>query len=120
MENKTVKNRESNFELVRIFAMLMIVAHHLSVHGVQQISFDSSYLSYANGSFFNQLFTCFLIPGGKIGVALFFMITGFFMCKKENSSAKKVVIQTAFCSVLTGLLFVISIIAAKFGIWGGV
>ena len=40
------------------------------------------------------------------------------MCKKENSSAKKVIIQTAFCSVLTGFFFVISIIAAKFGIWG--
>ena len=86
MENKTIKTRESSFELLRIFAMFMIVAHHLSVHGVQQVSFDSRYLSYTNGSFFNQLFTCFLIPGGKVGVALFFMITGFFMCRKENSS----------------------------------
>ena len=35
MENKTIKTRESSFELLRIFAMFMIVAHHLSVHGVQ-------------------------------------------------------------------------------------
>ncbi|MCI5608775.1 MAG: acyltransferase family protein [Spirochaetia bacterium] len=119
MENKTIKTRESSFELLRIFAMFMIVAHHLSVHGVQQVSFDSRYLSYTNGSFFNQLFTCFLIPGGKVGVALFFMITGFFMCRKENFSVKKVVIQSAFCSVVTGVLFLISVLSSKFGICGG-
>ena len=119
MENKTIKTRESSVELLRIFAMFMIVAHHLSVHGVQQVSFDSRYLSYTNGSFFNQLFTCFLIPGGKVGVALFFMITGFFMCRKENSSVKKVVIQSAFCSVVTGVLFLISVLSSKVGICGG-
>ncbi|MGN0729318.1 acyltransferase family protein [Treponema sp.] len=120
MENKVIKTRQSNFELLRIFAMVMIVASHLAVHGVQQVLLDSKYLAYTGGSFVNQLFTCFLPAGGGIGVALFFMITGFFMCRKENSSVKKVVVQAVFYSILTGVLFICSLVLSKFGIWGGV
>lgn len=31
---KISSNRETNFELIRIFAMLMIIGSHLAIHGV--------------------------------------------------------------------------------------
>ncbi len=101
--------RESNFELMRIFAMLMIVAHHLAVHGVTSQAF------YESSSLLNKAFASFLIPGGTIGVALFFMLSGFFLCKKEKGSVKKVALEAAFYSFTLGLIFVIAYALSKMG-----
>ncbi len=100
------KNRQSNFELLRIIAMLMIVAHHLVVHGVTQVS-------YSSGTFVNKIFASFLQPFGQIGVALFFMISGFFLCQKEKVSVKKVALEAAFYSFALGIAFIILLIIGK-------
>lgn len=91
--------RQSNFELLRIFAMVMIVSHHLAVHGVVPEAF------YESSSFLNKSFAAFLIPGGTIGVALFFMLSGFFLCGKEKGSVKKVALEAAFYSFLIAIVF---------------
>lgn len=65
--------RQSNFELLRIFAMFLIVLHHFCVHGV------FSLWNAANAAIhpFNT-YTCeFLSIGGKIGVDVFIFITGY-------------------------------------------
>lgn len=122
MDAKNVK-RQSNFELLRIVAMLMIVAHHLAVHGVQHVLEPNiCYAAYAAGSFLNKVFTCFLLPGGEIGVGLFFMTTGYFLCTANQTSVRKVVFETIFYSVLTGVLFALAFAMSHLAIleWGGV
>ena len=45
----------------------------------------------------NKIFTCFLTPGGQIGAALFFMITGYFCIDKETVlSIKKIIGEMIF------------------------
>lgn len=115
--------RQSNFEFLRIVAMLMIVASHLAVHGVQHVLEPAAkYAAYATGSFWNKAFVCFLLPGGEIGVALFFMITGYFLCSAKRISVRRTVFEAAFYSILTGMLFVLvlAVDGLKVPIWGGV
>lgn len=57
------KQRSSNFEFLRIIAMIMIVFHHFSVHG--NFSFATDSIT------FNRLWIQFLAIGGKIGVNIF-------------------------------------------------
>ena len=68
---KDGKLRQSNFELLRIAAMFMIMFHHFAVHG--GFSFDRTVLSVPR--FYNY----FLAMLGKIGVNLFVMISGYFL-----------------------------------------
>lgn len=61
--------RQSNFELLRILAMFLIVAHHYSVHGGW---------SYPYGFEMHKFYAQSLSFGGKLGVNLFVLITGYF------------------------------------------
>lgn len=113
-----IAERKSNFELLRIVAMLMIVAHHLAVHGVQQVLFpDRAYHAWTAGALCNKLFTLLLTPGGGIGVAVFFMLTGHFLVGKQRASVLKVSLQTVFYGLALSALFVVlSVIQKQFGI----
>jgi len=77
--NKVVK-RDSNFELLRIVSMLFIIAHHLAHHG-----------GYKFGQLFNldNFILTFFISGGKLGVSLFVMITGYYMIKAKDIKISK-------------------------------
>lgn len=113
-----ITERKSNFELLRIVAMLMIVAHHLAVHGVQQVlSSDNAYRAWAAGTIVNRLFTLLFVPGGATGVALFFMLTGYFLAGKQRASVLKVCLQTVFYGFTVSAVFVILLVIQKlFGI----
>ena len=63
--------RQSNFELLRIVSMLMIILHHFAVHG----QFD---LSVGGIPIFNALWLLYTAVGGKTGVCLFVMLSGYF------------------------------------------
>lgn len=68
--------RNSSIELLRILSMLMIVFHHFSVHG--GFEWDAASLSI-------PYFWCNLISmGGKIGVDVFILISGYFLVKREG------------------------------------
>lgn len=93
-----MKIRNSNFELLRILSMFMIIAHHYSVHG---------HFEFTYGIHLNNMFLDFLYLGGQIGVVLFVFISGYHMIHSELS-LKKVIrleLQILFYSVLIGLLF---------------
>lgn len=79
------KQRQANIELLRIIAMLLIVFHHFIVHGVLA---NTDTLNGNIGTVltpFKDVATNIigeiLASGGKLGVDLFIIITGYFMCK---------------------------------------
>lgn len=104
MENNVENNRTSKFELLRIFAMLMIVACHYANHGIRQRFFPDLSSIWLNGMPINKLFTSFLINGGGIGNGIFFMLTGYFMFEKEYKIRRLVKL---FAQVFFYALFVL-------------
>lgn len=94
------KKRDSNIELLRILAMIMIVAHHFSVHG----NFQSDSVSFVNNIWLKILFS-----GGKIGVDIFILISGYYLINSKEIKIKKVLmllLQMLFYSILIFSLFV--------------
>lgn len=97
--------RQANIELLRIVAMLMIIGSHLALHGVQ-----SDWNVWSAGNRINRVFSSFLKPGGGVGVAVFFMITGYFNVCKEKVSAKRTIQVTIFYGFLCGMIGVLQIV----------
>ncbi len=67
MESRKVEVRRSNIELLRIVAMLMIVIHHIIVHGIYPCVNDGTPL-------FLRILDSFVI----YGVNIFVLISGYF------------------------------------------
>lgn len=95
------KNRNSNIELLRIFSMLMIVAYHAATNS---ILYDNNILGL--GSIQNKLTISFLYPCGRIGVMLFFMITGYFLSEKRARNCTSLIIKTCFYSIITTIAYI--------------
>ena len=95
----TSAERQSNIELLRILAMVMIVAHHFAVH---------SGLPIWSGHGANVFWAQFLCMQGKVGVDLFVLITGFFLVEKPGrvTSVLHLLLQTVFYGAVLYLLFV--------------
>ncbi|HAT4224184.1 acyltransferase family protein [Clostridium perfringens] len=79
MKNK-IKERNSSLEILRIFSMILIIAHHYSVHGYFNLSEQSLTL--------NKIIVQVLSLGGKLGVNCFILITGYFLIKSKFSFKK--------------------------------
>lgn len=90
--------RNSNLELLRIISMLLIVAHHYSVHG-----FYRPDLYYS----INKYIVDFLTVGGKIGVNCFILISGYFMVNSKITIKKLLKLdgQVVFYSIGIIILF---------------
>ena len=95
--------RNSNIELLRIAAMLMIAAYHYSIY-----SFYAEDLYSSPGKYFIDLIGNY----GKTGVNLFVMISGYYLAKQEFSLKRllKIAGQLWFYS-----LFTLAIAALAFG-----
>jgi len=82
----TIK-RDSNFELLRIISMLMIISYHIVLHCISiQLTDKTSITEWENG-WFNQPFfykkLCILnliLPMGNTANNIFILITGYFFC----------------------------------------
>lgn len=74
---KTKNKRDSSFELLRIVGMFMIIAHHFTTHG--GFKFAEDYVTA------NELFLQFIRIGGKAGVAVFILISGYFMVTQTST-----------------------------------
>lgn len=85
MMKRSHKVRQSNFELLRIIAMLLIVLHHSMVHGTLR---TSGKLVLDTGNPITFAIYNFLAFGGKVGVYIFVLITGYFMINSKISIKK--------------------------------
>lgn len=97
-----VTPRKSNIELLRIISMVMIIAHHIGVH--------SGFEFATNSVSFNELWILFLKIGGKIGVNIFVLISGYFLINAKTLKISKVLkfwIQIFTYSLSIYLIFVV-------------
>lgn len=113
---KTKVERNSNLEILRIFAMIMIIAHHYILHSSVQLS-DATAL--------NKVIISFLELGGKLGVNIFILITGYFLIEKQYNSKKviklviKVLTYSMICLIIavftnSNLLNIVNIVTSFF------
>jgi surface polysaccharide O-acyltransferase-like enzyme len=93
-----MKKRNSSLELLRIVSMILIVAHHYVVHG-------GVYTSTNNPT--NELIVQFLLYGGKLGVMIFIIITGYFLIDSSFSFKRlvRLYLQVIFYSITLTILF---------------
>ena len=89
-----VKRRDAGPELLRIFAMFLIIMSHLAVHG--GIKYDSLSVNSA---------ALEMMKTGDIGVDIFILISGYYSIYSSPKLKKGVMLiaQTIFYSVLTCL-----------------
>ena len=69
--------KDGRFEILRIFSMILIIFHHYGCFKLLN-NFGGKY----------SLVDIFLFSGGKLGVALFIMITGYFMIDQKIKMKK--------------------------------
>lgn len=94
-------DRNSNFEILRIIAMVLIVGHHLAYHG--GFAFEASKVTV------NELWIQFLMLGGKVGSNIYILITGYYLINSDRNRKKSVLqiwLECLFYSV--GILAVLS------------
>mgnify|MGYP000000560923 FL=1 len=109
-----MNKRYSNMELLRIIAMLMIIAHHIFAHCINVQLTDLQLITkLGNGWYCHPRFSkklCMLTvfsPMGQVGNAIFIIISGYFMAHKESIDltkiAKKLLFQLGFASIVLGI-----------------
>ena len=101
---KSKPSRNSAFEILRIIAIIFIIAHHFSVHG----AFDFSELGNSFLITFNRTWTDLLLQLGKVGVNLFVLISGYFLIDNNKFKSKKIIsiiLMMFIFSISLGLIF---------------
>lgn len=97
------KGRNSNIEILRIISMFLIVLHHYAVHGLGTTELKLAYL-------LNRYVATILSLGGKLGVTIFVLISGYYMCKSKITLKKLLILalEVFFYSSLIYIAFRIS------------
>ena len=96
-------NRNTSIELLRIISMIMIMFHHFAYHGNFEWNFNEVTLPH--------LWYDFILMGGKVGVDIFVLISGYFLIENTEKlfQPKKLLKfwgQVVFYSIMTYLLSV--------------
>ncbi len=101
-----VRARNSSMELLRMFAMLLIVCHHSMIHGGLDM--------LAAGTSGWELFELALYTSGKLGVAIFVVITGYYQAGSRFHAVKPLLLaaQTGFYGIV---LFSIAFARGRLG-----
>ena len=89
MKSAEKQSRNSNVELLRIIAMVMIVCHHYAYYG--GFKYNVEILS------FNRAWYQLLLMGGKIGANIFTMISAWFLTELKDIPYKK--LKSFWCQV---------------------
>ena len=95
LKNKT--ERASNFELLRIIAMLAVTIFHYADHGCR---------AFITSIPFNSQFVSYLMVGGALGNIMFVLITGYFYIYSKITVRKvfRLWFQVFFYSAVIGVL----------------
>lgn len=99
------RGRDSNFEVLRIVAMMMVILQHIAVYGGWPIDMGQTF-ALSPDSFFIQFIYIF----GKIGVWIFVLITGYYMVGSDSPVVPKflkLLLQVFTTSVLIDVLFIV-------------
>lgn len=105
MDKVTTHVRNSSIELLRIIAILTIIAHHFSFHGVFHSPLTQS-LGLMEHIFSWQVMAVKLLDFEGVGISLFMLITGYFMVhKKVNVRRILLLLSTLFFYSWVILLF---------------
>lgn len=95
--------RNSSLELLRIIAMLMIVAHHFAVHS--EFHFPSDTITL------NRLYQQFIFMGGSLGNDIFVIISGYFLVNSSKLNFRRLFnlwIRLFFYSVVIYIVLLFS------------
>lgn len=99
--------RQSNVELLRIVAMLMIVLHHIMMDGaMSQSNIGVVVGGFTEPHFYKRLLTFHIASTwGPVGNAVFILISGYFLVGKGRKvnigkSASKLLLQLLFATVV--------------------
>jgi Uncharacterized protein conserved in bacteria len=96
------KVRNSNIELLRIIAMVLIVMHHYSVHGFSNITVIAA----------DKLVVDWFATGGKIGVDVFVLISGYYMVNSTFNLKKLLKIWGQVWFYAVGIFFLLRYVLA--------
>lgn len=97
-----MKNRESNIELLRIVLMIMIIVHHIIVHGYA-LEKNIKDFSHTSKTVYPALFiNSFVI----VGVNTFIFISGYFGIKFKLRNLISIIFQAFFYSICISLVFI--------------
>ncbi|MCQ2548514.1 MAG: acyltransferase [Lachnospiraceae bacterium] len=104
--------RESKYELLRIVAMLMIVAFHAYSQLDTYDPYSKPYIliKWTAGNSWNKFVAVCLGSWGLTGVGCFFLLSASFLTRRNSFSIKKcilIILQTVFWSVLITILAVL-------------
>ena len=116
------ENRKSNLEMLRVVAMIMIVAYHIFFHCINVQLTDVNLIGKLGNSYYcNPRFSwklsmlALIAPMGQIGNAIFFLLSGYFMINNISinliKTSKKLLGQLFFFIIV---LSCTSIFAYKF------
>ena len=116
------ENRKSNLEMLRVVAMIMIVAYHIFFHCINVQLTDVNLIGKLGNSYYcNPRFSwklsmlALIAPMGQIGNAIFFLLSGYFMINNISinliKTSKKLLGQLFFFIIV---LSCTSICAYKF------
>lgn len=99
------RERNSNIELLRITAMLLILIHHYCVHGGVDI---------ARGAMpvYNRVLYSVLILGGRAGTAVFMLISGYYMIRSRLTARKVLLLWGELFFYSAGLFALVTAIQA--------
>ena len=95
-----LKKRNTSFELMRIIAMLMVCAYHWQLHG-------NNDMIPRSGLSANQIISFIFGSWGVLGVNLFFLLSFYFLIKKNNitySKYIKLAIKVSFFGTVTYII----------------
>lgn len=101
MKNENKPIRESNFELLRIVSMFMIMILHIGTHGIQK------YIDTSTLSSFNEMLYHFLRSLSIIAVNIYVLISAYFL-SQSTFKLKKLVLLFVETSFFFTLIFAIT------------
>ena len=109
------KNRQSNFELMRLVAMFLIVVYHCVLHSELRGGEPLVFAPFSG----NQVFSYAVGMWGLTGVGCFFLITAYFQTEKARVRTKKLLFllfQAVFWAMITEWFTITQLKGRAFGI----